>query len=96
MHNEIRKFSLEGLMAEPNIVDTKDQLVRYIEDMMRDYSFVPSIDLDPQFTLDYSPEDSGFKFTLSVYGVQVEKEKAWSVSGITNGKEIPRYTRPTK
>jgi hypothetical protein len=96
MHDEIRKFSLEGLLGEPNIVETKERLVSYIENLMRDYAYVPALDLEPQFTLDYSPEDGGFKFTLSVYGVQVEKEKAWETSGIMNGNKIPRYTPQTK
>jgi hypothetical protein len=92
MHDEIRKFSLEGLLGEPNIVSTKERLVDHVENMMRDYSYVPALDIEPQFTLDYSPEDEGFTFTLSVYGVQVEKEKAWSTGGIMGGKEIPKYT----
>jgi hypothetical protein len=91
MHDEIRKFSLEGLLGEPNIVSTKERLVHTIEGMMRDYGYVPALDLEPQFTLDYSLEDQGFRFTLSVYGVQVEKEKAWSTGGIMSGKEIPKY-----
>lgn len=96
MHDEIRKFSLEGVLGEPNIVSTKARLVDYVERLMRDYSYVPALDLEPQFTLDYSPEDEGFKFTLSVYGVQVEKEKSWSTGGIMSGKEIPKYTPQPK
>lgn len=91
MHDEIRKFSLEGVLGEPNIVSTKARLVEYVESLMRDYNYVPALDLEPQFTLDYSPEDEGFKFTLSVYGVSVEKEKVWSTGGIMSGKEIPKY-----
>lgn len=96
MHDDIRKFSLEGVLGEPNIVSTKTRLVDYVESLMRDYSYVPALDLEPQFTLDYSPEDEGFRFTLSVYGVQVEKEKAWSTGGIMSGKEIPKYTPQPK
>lgn len=91
MHDEIRKFSLEGELGEPNIVTTKERLIEYVESMMRDYSYVPALDLEPQFTLDYSPEIEGFRFTLSVYGVEVDKEKAWSTGGMMSGKEIPKY-----
>lgn len=91
MHDEIRKFSLEGELGEPDIVKTKERMVSYIEGLMRDYSYVPALDLEPQFTLDYSHEREGFNFTLSVYGVLVEKEKAWSTGGIMSGKEIPKY-----
>lgn len=96
MHDEIRKFSLEGDLGEPNIVATKERLVDYIESLMRDYSYVPALDLEPQFTLDYSTEAKSFKFTLSVYGVKVDKEKAWTTGGIMSGKEIPKYIPQTK
>lgn len=96
MHDEIKKFSLSGELGEPNIVNTKERLVSHLENMMRDYGFAPSIDNDPQFTLDYNAEAGGFDFELTVYGVKVGKEKAWDISGVTSGKEIPRYTRPHK
>jgi hypothetical protein len=95
MHDDIKKFSLEGVLGEPNIVTTKERLIQHVEGLMRDYGYVPALDLEPQFTLDYLPEE-GFKFTLSVYGAKVEKEKAWSISGILNGKPIPRYTPQAK
>lgn len=96
MHDDIKKFYLEGELGEPNIVETKERLVHHIENMMRDYGYVPSIDNEPQFTLDYNSDAGGFDFKLTVYGVRVEKEKAWSVSGITSGKEILRHTHQTK
>jgi len=91
MHDDIRKFNLEGEFGETNIVKVKDNLVRYVESMMRDYSYIPALDLEPQFTLNYSVEDEIYKFNLSVYGVKVRPEKAWSTAGIMGGKEIPAY-----
>ena len=96
MHEDIRKFSLEGQLRETDIVKTKDRIVEYVENLMRDYSYVPALDLEPQFTLDYSPEDEAYVFTLSVYGIRVDKEKAWSTGGVMNGKEIPKYTPQPK
>lgn len=91
MHDEIRKFSLEGELGEPNIVSTKARLVDYVEGLMRDYSYVPALDLEPQFTLDYEPEREAFKFTLSVYGVRVDKEDVWTTGGILSGKPIQKH-----
>lgn len=91
MHEDIRKFSLEGDLSDTNIVETKERLVHHIENLMRDYSYVPALDLEPQFTLDYLPDANGFKFTLTVYGIKTDKEKAWSTGGIMSGKEIPKY-----
>ena len=96
MHDEIRKFYLEGELDEVKLVSTKERIVLHLENMMRDYGFVPSVDNEPQFTLDYKPEVSKFDFKLTVYGVKVEKERAWQISGMTSGKEIPRYTHQPK
>jgi hypothetical protein len=95
MHDEIRKFYLEGEVSD-TIGTTRDRLVHHLENMMRDYGYVPSIDNEPQFTLDYNAASENFNFKLTVYGVKTDKEKAWSISGITSGKEIPRYTVPLK
>jgi hypothetical protein len=95
MHEDIRKFSLEGEVTETNMTKTKERLVHHIESLMRDYSYVPALDLEPQFTLDYL-DDGAFKFSLSVYGIKVAKEKAWSTGGIMSGKEIPKYTPQPK
>lgn len=92
MHDEIRKFYLEGIMLDANVVETRERLVRHLESMMRDYGYVPSVDNEEQFTLDWDGEQNQFKFKLTVYGVMVGKERAWELSGMTSGKEIPRYT----
>lgn len=88
MHDEIKKFSLDGTLRETDIVKTKERLVDYVESLMRDYNYVPALDLEPQFTLDYSPADQGYKFALTCYGVRVEKDNAWDMGGIMGGKPI--------
>lgn len=90
MHDEIKKFSLEGEMADTNISQNKERLVEYVESLMRDYSFVPALDLEPQFTVNYNPDTEVFNFQLSVYGVKVERESVWDTSGVMSGKKIPK------
>jgi hypothetical protein len=96
MHDEIRNFSLEGLMREANIVETKERLIGQLESIMRDYDYVPALDIEPQFTLNYSIEDEGFKFALTCYGIKVEKENTWRTSGVMGGKAIAKYIPPSK
>lgn len=92
MHDEIQRFNLNGEISDAEVSRTRDRLVDFVEGMMRDQGFVPALDLEPQFTLDFDPETQQFKFALSVYGVKIDKDKTWSVGGILSGKEIPRYT----
>lgn len=96
MHDEIKKFSLEGELQDTNLVTIKERLVFSLESLMRDYGFVPALDLEPQFTLDYKPDAQAYEFTLSVYGVHVGKEQAWSVSGVMDGKPIQKLTHQSK
>lgn len=95
MHDEIRKFYLEGELGQ-NVVTTRERLIFHLENMMRDYGFVPSIDNEPQFTLDYDADRESFNFKLTVYGVKIGDNKSWQISGVTSGKEIPKYTALAK
>jgi hypothetical protein len=94
MHDQIRNWELNGDLTELNLAQTKERLVFHLESLMRDYGYAPSIDNDPQWTLDRKPE--GFHFNLTVYGVYVGKEQAWQVSGVAGGKPIAKPTVLTK
>lgn len=93
MHDEIIRYSLEGEITDANLESHKTQLVEVVETQMREDGVVPSLDLDPGFTLDYDHESDTFKFVLSVYGIYVGKEgDLWGTAGVTSGKKIMKYT----
>lgn len=96
MHDEIQRFNLNGKIADTEITQTRERLVDFVESMMRDQGYVPALDLEPQFTMDFDESTEEFKFALSVYGVKIDKDKTWSVGGILSGKEITRYTPKSK
>lgn len=96
MHEDIKTFHLEGEVRESNIVQDRDRIIDTIEGIMRDNGFVPSLDNDPQFTLDYNPDTESFHFKATVYGIKVGKDDAWQVSGMMSGKSIPKYIPKNK
>lgn len=96
MHDDIKRFSLEGQVLEANLAKYKDFLVGHIEIMMRDQGFVPVLDIDPQFTLDYIREYEKYNFILTVYGAPVDRDMVWSVGGTMGGKLIMKYTPKSK
>lgn len=100
MHDEIKRFCLDGEIADSNIVEAKARMVGFLESQMRDSGFVPALDLEPQFTLDYDRENESMNFMLSVYGIHVGREQACSsveqVAGIMAGKMIMRSTPKAK
>jgi len=104
MHDEIKRFSLDGEISESNLVAAKERLVTFLESQMRDSGCVPALDLEPQFTLDYDAEREVHNFILSVYGIHVGRERACqasssaeqAIAGIMAGKTITRSTPPAR
>jgi hypothetical protein len=84
MHDQIYNFDLEGEVSDDNLVKSKEQLIRAVEDGMRDKNFIPVLDLDAQFTLKYNKDKELYDFKLTVYGV--ESEDSWNEKGIMYGK----------
>lgn len=85
MHDEIIKYTLTGVVDESNVPKHKEELIKFLDDVMRGEGMVPSLDLDPQFTLRYDPDIEAREFVLSIYGVYIGKDKAWDIAGVTNG-----------
>jgi hypothetical protein len=97
MHEEIRRFGHEGVVAEgTNIVEFKDSQVRFIESQMRDEGFVPALDIEAQYTQQYDPVKNNYTFKISVYGLYVGEEEAWRAAGVMNGRTILRSIPQTK
>lgn len=92
MHDEIKKFLLTGEISDKDIVKTKQRLVDAVEADMREQGYVPDLDKEPQFTMSYLPELSKFTFVLTIYGIYVGKDKAWTTGGIMGGKTIMKHT----
>jgi hypothetical protein len=96
MHDEIIKYTIEGELLDSKMSQIKDSLIGFLETRMREEGIVPSLDLDPQFTLDFDPDRDVFKFVLTVYGVYLGGERAWQEAGVMNGMTITRSILPSK
>lgn len=96
MHETIKGFTLNGVVKESKLLQSRDTLDKECEDWMRDEGFAPVIDLNKQFSTEYNPQTEEYNFELTVYGAYVGKDKAWQVSGVMDGKMIERYTTPSK
>lgn len=95
MHDEIIRYHLEGEISDADVVTNKERLVFFVESQMRDEGVVPTLDMDPQFTLEYNQEREVFDFSLSVYGSYVGSE-AWETAGLMTGRKIMKSIPPTK
>ena len=93
MHEDIKTYTLEGEVDDTNLIATKERLVHFMENMMREHGAVPVLDIEPQFTLDYIESKQLYSFKLTLYGVYVGGEEAWQLAGLMNGKPIMRHNQ---
>ena len=94
MHEDIVRFETSG--TTDNNATTRELWIAEAERQMREAGYVPSIDLAPQYTVEYVADEENFHFVLSIYGVKVGIENSWDVSGVTNGKRISKHSAPAK
>jgi hypothetical protein len=97
MHKTIRRFGMDGVVRDDSdFTRLRAQYEALIVHQMRDLGYVPVLDLGPYWSTEYDWDAENYKFILSVYGVKVGKQRAWTVEGISHGREIPRSTPKAK
>jgi hypothetical protein len=90
MHDDIIRYSMTGTMdSQSNIVKQRDNMIHFLHMRMKEDGVSPSIDIDPQFTVDYDKKNDTREFVLSVYGIHVGGGKVWEIDGVMNGKTVP-------
>lgn len=95
MHENIRRFYLDGEVKYEFLSKIRDTFQKTLEDQMREDGYVPVLDMDPQLTQQFNAKTGNFKVAMSVYGAHIG-EDAWLVSGIMGGKKIPKHTQNPK
>ena len=88
-HKPIKRFSLEGnILDEALTPRLKTEYIRLLLLEMRFSGYVPRIDIDPDFTIEYNNRIEIFTFKLSLHGVYVGKKKSEWIIGIDGTQVI--------
>lgn len=88
-HKSIKRFELEGTIHDDaHINRLKIEYMALLILGMKTDGYVPQLDLDPDFTIEYLG-NRGYHFKMSVYGVFLGKKRAQEVDALTGYK--PRY-----
>lgn len=94
-HKPVRKFSLDGVIHDDSsFVRLRAEYINLITTEMRLLGYVPRLDINPDFTIDYNEIKKYFEFEISLYGVYVGKKKSQWISGIDETRVI--YTQKSK
>jgi hypothetical protein len=94
-HKPIKRFSLSGnIHDEAALWRLRIEYQKLLESEMRLSGYVPRLDINQDFTVDYNQEKQYFEFELSIYAIYVGKKKSEWIAGVDETKVI--YTHPNK
>jgi hypothetical protein len=94
-HKPIRRFHLDGNIHDDSaIARLRFEYQQLLITEMKLSGYVPRIDINPDFTLNYNQQKQYFEFELSINGVYVGKKKSEWITGIDETKAI--YTAQNK
>ena len=92
-HKPIKKFYLEGIIADDSMVGRlKQEYIRILTVEMRLAGYIQRLDIDPDFTIGYNEQRNVFEFQLTVYGVYVGRKKSECLAGIDGTRLISIQT----
>lgn len=89
-HKPIKRFSLEGdIYDDATILRLKLEYINLLKLEMKLSGYVPRIDIDPDFTIEYNLRAEIFRFQLSMHGIYVGKKKSEWIQGIDGTRVVP-------
>ena len=89
-HRPIKRFSLDGTIYDDSAIwRLKQEYLYLIDFQMRSAGYVPRLDIDTDFTIEYNEKAQTYNFELSIYGVYVGKRKSEWILGVDERAVIP-------
>ena len=84
---ELIKFEESGVTTNEGRMLKKGHVVNRLVQNMRESGHVPVMDIPPVMHTEYWEEKDLFRFTIAVYGVEVEN--GWDYEGWLTGRLVP-------
>jgi hypothetical protein len=92
-HKKIHNFDFNGTIHDDkDIIRLRAKYEIIAEEYMRNKGYIPHLDLDPVFTIEYTTAGYNFKYTR--YGVYVGKAKARCYQAVVGTRLIPMNPIP--
>jgi hypothetical protein len=94
-HKPIKKFNLSGVIHDESALGRlKEEYIRLLESEMRLSGYVPRLDIQVDFTIDYNERKKYFEFELTVHGIYTGRKQSEWITGVDGSKPI--YTLKSK
>jgi hypothetical protein len=92
MNKKINNFYLEGYVSDSgDAARLRSKFEDSVIETMRSNGYVPHLDLDPSFSIEYIEKEERFKFTLILYGIYLGKKRAREIYGAAGTKMLPLH-----
>lgn len=92
-HKTIKRFQIKvEFLDDSDIIRIKNQYINLLTSDMKIKGYVPVLDIDPAFSVEFTGET--WKFLMTIHGVYVGKKKACESLGMIQGKLTPRTPPP--
>jgi hypothetical protein len=90
-NRKIKTFGFDGIIKDDaSIPRMRAQYENTIIHSMRMSGYVPVLDLDSQFHLEYNHDKDQYSFQIYVHGIFVGKKKALHYEGLVGQRLLPR------
>ena len=87
-HKKIKEFHIDGIIEDDAAIPKiRERYENILVDMMRSQGYVPHLDIDPAFSLEYDEER--YSFLLTVYGIYIGRAKAQCYLAVSGNNLIP-------
>jgi hypothetical protein len=89
-HKPLKMFNIDGMIHSDSIImRIRDEYINLIKSNMNILGYVPRLDIDPDFTVEYNRDKDYFEFELSMYGIFVGKKKVKWILGVDGTVVVP-------
>lgn len=87
IHKSVKRFHLDGQIYDDALIPRLQlEYINILKTQMRLSGYAPRVDIDPQFTIEYTGKS--YNFILSVYGTFVGKKNAQWIECLDGTKPI--------
>jgi hypothetical protein len=94
-HRPIKRFSLDGMIQDEAFIGRlKSEYIKLLTTGMRFAGYVPRLDINPDFTIQYNSTKEYFEFELSIHGIYTGRKQSEWILGIDGAQAV--YTQKTK
>lgn len=84
MAKQVKSFGVSGQISDDSAIPRlRQEYQRLTEQNMRDQGYVPVLDLEPLFYIEYNHENDYYEFELVMYSMYVGKRKAKEYIGFS-------------